>query len=113
MDSLLLQNIEVWTRIGVGEDERKNLQLLLVSVELQLSIAAIATSDNVQLGIDYAEVVETIMKIAKTERKTVERFAEDISSTIRERFAVSTVRVTIEKLPKLPLEAIRLRIERP
>ncbi len=113
MDSLLLQNITVWTRIGVDEEERRNPQLLRVTVELLESIQAVAVSDDVRSGIDYAQVVETIRKTAETERRTVERFAEDLATVIRTMFAMHKVRVTVEKRPALPLEAVRLTIERP
>ncbi|MDD5055937.1 MAG: dihydroneopterin aldolase, partial [Candidatus Peribacteraceae bacterium] len=86
MDSLLLRNIRVNTRIGVPDEERKALQDLLVSIEFLHPIVAAAKTDNPAFGIDYAVVVQLIEKAAMTERKTLERFAEDVTDALLRQF---------------------------
>ncbi len=114
MDSILLQNINVWTRIGIPDEERRQKQQIFVTVELLGSLRSIAKSDNVSDGIDYAKVTEEVQEIAKIERKTIERFAEDIASMILQKFKPEGgVRVTVVKKPDLPLESASVTIVRP
>ena len=114
MDSILLQNISVWTVIGMPDQERTKEQQIFVTVELLGSLRSIAKSDNVSDGIDYAKVTEEVQEIAKTERKTIERFAEDIASALLKKYKpVGGVRITVTKKPELPLESASVTIVRP
>lgn len=82
MDSLYIQDLEVWTRIGVPEEERAVEQRLLVSIELFTDLSATAKSDDVAKSIDYEQVTNDIRVLAGTARKTVERFVEDAAQMI-------------------------------
>lgn len=114
MDSILLRNIEVSTRIGVPHAERRNNQTILVTVELLHAIKAVADADDVGVGIDYAGVTDEVLRLAKTERKTIERFAEDIAEAILKHWKPEGgVRVTVTKKPDLPLESASVTIQRP
>lgn len=114
MDSILLHNISVWTRIGVPDAERKNTQQILVTAELLCPLQKIALSDDIAEGIDYAQLVLEVQELAKNERKTIERFAEDISASILQKFKPEGgVRITVTKKPDLPLESASVTIVRP
>lgn len=114
MDSIFLRGIECNTRIGVPAEERAKPQRILVDVELFLSTKTIAASDDIHDGIDYAKVTEHVIELAKTERKTVERFAEDIADTILADFKPQGgVKVTVWKTPDLPLQSASITISRP
>lgn len=114
MDSILLKNIRVRTHIGVPDDERTSSQDVLVTIELLHPLQRIGTSDDIQNGIDYAKVTEEVMTLAKTERKTIERFAEDVAKVILEKFKPEGgVKVTVTKKPMLPLESASVTIVRP
>lgn len=113
MDSLSLRNIRVTTHIGVPAKERKTAQELLVSLEFRSPIDTVARTDDPADGIDYETVTKLVLTIARTERKTIERFAEDLASAILKQFKPKGgIRVTIEKHPSLPLESASVRIER-
>lgn len=114
MDYILLKNIRVRTCIGVPDDERKNAQDILVTVELLHPLQKTGASDDIENGIDYATVTEEVMTLAKTERKTIERFAEDIASAILQKFKPQGgVCITVAKKPLLPLESASVTIQRP
>jgi dihydroneopterin aldolase len=113
MDSINLQDIRVSTHIGVSKDERAVPQDLLVSVWMETSISATAKADSLKHGIDYAEVTHAVIEIGSTERKTVERFAEDIAQMLLRRFKPERVSVSVEKHPPLPIQAARITITRP
>lgn len=114
MDSLFLQDIRVWTRIGVPADERTREQCLLVSIELFHPTQAVSKNDNVTAGINYDDVVEEIQTLAKTERRTIERFAEDIAHAILKKYKPEGgMKVRVAKKPDLPLESASVTIFRP
>jgi FolB domain-containing protein len=114
MDCISLERIGVQTRIGVTAAERKKEQLIEVSIDVLSSTLPVAVSDDVTKGIDYALITEAILECAKTERKTIERFAEDIAAMILYKFEPKGgVKVTVTKKPDLPLESVRITIARP
>jgi len=114
MDSLLLRNIDVWTHIGVTEEERAKPQHLRVSVELFHSLTPVADSDDPSKGIDYDRVIEEVERSAKTDRKTLERFAEDLAQTLVQKFKPEGgVTVNIEKRPHPALDFASVTIHRP
>ena len=86
MDSLSLRNIRVQTRIGVPVEERKAPQELLISLEFLHPIETVAKSDDSASGIDYDSVIRCVQSIATTERKTIERFAEDLADALLKQF---------------------------
>ena len=114
MDSILLQQIEVSTHIGVPDAERKNAQKIFVTIEIFCPLENIAKNNDVMSGIDYAKVTENVLSIAKTERKTIERFTQDIAESIPKKFKPEGgVRITVTKKPDLPLESASVTITRP
>lgn len=113
MDYIFLKDIDVWTRIGVPEAERAKAQRVLVSIELCGSLQKIGTTDDVSHGTDYAAVTDAVVQLATMERKTIERFAEDIAAVILKNFKSESVKVTVCKKPDLPLEAACVTIIRP
>ena len=82
MDSVYIQELELWTRIGVPEHERACEQRVLVSAELFVDTLPAATHDDVSQSIDYERVTNDIRSLAATPRATLERLAEDIAAMI-------------------------------
>lgn len=85
-----------------------------MTVEMFLPLKQVAMSDDVSHGLDYADVTDEVQILANTERKTIERFAEDIAATILKNFKPKGgVKVTVTKKPMLPLESASVTIVRP
>lgn len=112
MDTILIQDLEVSTHIGVPDAERATEQMLKVSVWIHADCSKAAKSDDVADTIDYAEVAVNIQKLGKTERKTVERFAEDIAQMILQDFKPDSVKVTVWKYILPNTESVSIAIER-
>jgi len=109
-DSITIHELELWTRIGVPESERTDPQRILVSVELFLDTKDAGTNDDVSKSINYADVAEEILELAKTERKTIECLAQDIASSIGK--DVNAIKVTVTKFPLSEAKAVSITIER-
>lgn len=113
-DLISIRGIEVWTCIGILEEERQKEQCILVTIDLLHPTRTVGVSDDIQEGIDYARVVDEVVKLGRIERKTIERLAEDIASLVLKDFTPQNgVRVTVEKRPPINAAAASVTIVRP
>ncbi len=113
MDTILIQELAVQTKIGITEEERSNEQELKVTAWLRTDIKAVAESDDIKDAIDYEEVANEIKKLAKTERKTLERFIEDVAQMILSTFPTESVSVSVDKFALPDTERVTITITRP
>ncbi len=111
--TLRIDELEVWSPIGVPDAERGSEQRLLVTAELTLDLTAIIASDDVTKGIDYDRIAEGIRELAKIERKTIERFADEIAEWLSEHFDVASVRVTVQKFAIPGARSASVTVSRP
>ena len=114
MDSLSLQDLELRTRIGVTAEERSVEQRVTVSVEFFLDLRGAGQTDDLAKTIDYANVVEDLHTLAKTEHNTIEALAEDIAALLLKKYKAESLKVTVGKYPSLPgLKSASVSIVRP
>lgn len=98
-DTLTITDFELWTRIGVPEAERQSEQRILVTVQIELREggAKVGETDDVADTVNYEEIVRGIQALAKEERQTLEKLAEDIASAVQKDARVHQVTVTLRK----------------
>lgn len=97
MDTLItLRDIELWTQIGVTEEERGSEQRILATVTLSITEEA-GESDDLWHTVSYEAVLTEIRALAKKERKTLERFASEIAAASLRFPRVRSVTVTLRK----------------
>ena len=113
MDTLTIKDLEVWTHIGVPDEERTQEQRLLVSIDLFLDTKESALHDDVSKTIDYFSVANTLHEAAKIERKTIEKFAHDIAEMILETYKPLRITVTLKKFALQGSRYSSLSITRP
>lgn len=111
-DSLAITDLELWTHIGVTNDERETEQRLLVTIELSLDMKTAAKEDDVKKSINYLDLSNDIGLLAKRERKTIERFAEDTAAMILKKYKPKEVTVTVKKFAVPGSKNVNLRITR-
>lgn len=109
-----LNDVEVYTHIGVPDPERAHPQKLLISLSFPLpSFAEAARSDEVTSTIDYAQVRETLIEVATTRpRNLIETLAADLLEALRTRHQIGEARLTIEKFPLPATRSVVLTVER-
>jgi dihydroneopterin aldolase len=114
-DHIRVIDLEVWSKIGVPDEEREKPQRLLVSLELRVKdIGPAAHTDNVKLTIDYAVVVQRVKSMAELRpRKLIESFAEEISVDLLRVFPISSLLVEIKKFVLPDARYVSVAIERP
>jgi len=112
MSILSLHSLELWTRIGVPEIERATPQRILVTLHMEVKEGA-GKSDALKDTVDYESVYTRMKILAKEERKTLERFAEDIASTLLKEFSLESIEVTLQKFILPGTAAVSVTISRP
>ena len=113
MDTITISGLELWTHIGVPEEERALEQRVLVDIVLRADCTEVAKTDDVEQGIDYFAVYNDVRNLAKEERKTIEKLAEDIASYILEHYRPEQIEVVVKKFILPGTEHVSVSIVRP
>lgn len=111
MDKVFIRQLRVNTIIGVYDFEKQAKQPLLFDLDMTTDFAKAAQTDDVAFVVDYAKVSERI--IAHCQQQPVElleTLAEQLANLIFAEFAVSELRLKIDK-PQAVLEAQSVGIE--
>lgn len=96
-DSIILNNLQAFCRLGCYDVERILGQCVTINIELELDLEKPGRSNNVKDSVDYVEVSILIRKLAQSrEFILVENLAHEICENIFKSFS--------------PVDAIRLEI---
>ena len=93
---LELEGLEVFGRHGVLDEERREGQLFLYDVWLELGGAP--PSDRVEDTVDYRDIADCVKEISDGRQfNLIEALAAAVADALIERFAVERVRVRVRK----------------
>lgn len=105
MDKIVIKDLEIFAYHGVLEEEKREGQTFIVTVELSLNLKDAGVSDDLTKTVNYAEVcadIETVMLDEKY--NLIEAAAENIANTILVKYdKIKAVRVIISK-PEAPID---------
>lgn len=103
MNTIYLHGLECPCTIGVWEWEQHIQQKLMIDIELRTNIEAAATTDQLDDALNYQRVAELVTKLcANSKRKLIEALAEDLASMILGEFAVTSVKIKVDKGGAVP-----------
>ncbi len=113
-DTITIEGLQVFTRIGVPDEERANSQKLEIFITFPVAnLAKAARRDDIGLTVDYFQVAQLAKSVANERpRKLVETLAEDLASAVLRQFAVKWVEIEIRKFILPDARHIGLRIKR-
>lgn len=116
MDAIRLIGMEFYAYHGVFESERELGQRFEVDVELYLDLGRGASSDDLELTLNYVEVYTLVKEIVEErEFDLIEALAGEIAAQILSGFDVETVVVRVRK-PHVGLggllQAVEVEVER-
>src|ERR1700690_3714237 len=98
MDQIVIQDLEVFYRVGVPDPERANPQRLLLTVELERDFTRAATSDNIQETIDYEHLSRRLLGFGDgREWKLIETLAVELAAMILQECKPDRVAVEVKK----------------
>ena len=119
MDRILIKDLFTRCIIGLGDDERREKQDVLINIALTADLRPAGQSDRIEDAIDYSTIKKRIIAEVENSRfYLVEALAEHIAAICLEHSGVLTAQITVEKPTALRfarsvgVEITRDRIER-
>ena len=97
-DQIHIEQLEVWTRIGVSGTEREKAQRLVVNLNLWLFPHVDDLDDDIKKTADYASVCdETKNFVENQQNQLIETLADSTATFLLKRFPVHKVEVEVRK----------------
>ena len=95
---LKIENIKLWARVGVLDQERKSGQLFSLDIFLWTDFEKCTVSDDIKNTVDYSKLVQ----ILKDQSKkiycfTIEKYSNAIIEIIDQEFKLSKVKIILTK----------------
>ena len=95
---LKIENIKLWARVGVLDEERQLGQLFILDIFLWTDFEKCTVNDDIEKTIDYSKLVQ----ILKDQSKkiycfTIENYSNEILEIINQLFKLSKVKIILTK----------------
>jgi FolB domain-containing protein len=114
MDQIVIQDLEVFYRVGVPDQERAQPQRLLLTVELEHDFTLAAQADEVEKTIDYAHLSRRLLGFGDgRDWKLVETLAVDLAAMILRECRPERVTVEVKKFVLPEARWVSVRVRRP
>ena len=98
MDKIIISDLRVDTIIGTLPEERKELQTLIINLELYLPLFRAGKSDDLFDSVDYWQIESQIVKMGEGSKFfLIERFAEEVAAICLEDEKLVHVKVEVAK----------------
>jgi dihydroneopterin aldolase len=111
MDRILIDQLEVFYRVGVPDAERAEPQRLLLNIELETDFHGAAATDTLARTVDYYAVCQRLLDFGRDrEWHLIETLASEVAETLRREFDVPRVTVEVRKfiIPQARFVAVRV-----
>ena len=114
MDRLLISDLQARCIIGVGEEERREKQDVIINVVLSSDLREPGRTDRFEDALDYRDLKKKILHLIENSKYfLVEALAEAIATVCLENEKVIGVRVRVEKPAALRFaRSVGVEIER-
>jgi FolB domain-containing protein len=112
VDQIVIQDLEVFYRVGVPAEERAKPQRLLLTIELEHDFTLAAAADDLAKTIDYYLLSRRLLAFGEDrDWKLIETLAVDLVAMILAEFSPARVAVEVKKfvLPEARWVAVRVR----
>jgi FolB domain-containing protein len=113
-DLIRIVDLEVFSYLGVPEEERREPQRLLITLEMNVaSFAHAAKTDELSRTVNYYDVAQRLQMIAgKRPRKLLETLAEEIATEVLKNHSIQKLTLEIKKFILPDTQYVSVRIER-
>jgi len=97
-DEVRIEQLEVFTVIGVLEHERKGLQRLMVSISFWPYEHAHDLANNIEKAVNYSAVAEETKRFAREQAvNLIETLADRLASHLLKTFPIQKVTIELRK----------------
>jgi len=114
MDQIVIQDLEVFYRVGVPDQERAKPQRLLLTIELEHDFTLAAEADDLEKTIDYDHFSRRLLAFGHDrEWKLIETLAVDLAVMILRECKAGRVAVEVKKFVLPQARWVSVRVRRP
>jgi len=111
MDRIIITDLQATGIIGVKHPERDKPQILLINLTLYRNLQAAGESDNILETVNYSTISKAVSaEVSQTQFHTVEALAVHLARFLLQNYPLEAVRVRIEK-PKKVSNTARVGVE--
>ena len=95
---LKIENVKLWARVGVLEEERELGQIFNLDVFLWTDFESCTQNDDIKKTVDYSKLVE-ILKLHAKEIYcfTIEKYSNEILKIINKEFYLNRIKIILTK----------------
>ena len=98
MDIVFLRELRIDTIIGLYDWERRVRQTLVLDLELAADITAVAATDDLSQGLDYAAIAARVCEfVQRGEYRLLETLAQETAAMLQADYAISWLRLRVAK----------------
>ena len=95
---LKIENIKLWARVGVLDEERELGQLFSLDIFLWTDFEKCSANDDIKKTIDYSRLVEILKgQSKKIYCFTIEKYSKAILEIIDQEFKLSKIKIILTK----------------
>ena len=95
---LRINDIKLWARVGVLEEERKSGQLFNLDVYLWTDFENSTINDDIEKTVDYSKLVEILKyQSRKIYCFTIEKYSNEIIKIIDKEFQLYRIKIILTK----------------
>ncbi|MBK4775745.1 dihydroneopterin aldolase [Candidatus Pantoea edessiphila] len=98
MDIIFIEELVIYTTIGIYDWEKKTKQKLIIDIEMMWDSWSLSKQEDLNICLNYSDVSEAIVTfLANNHFLLVERVAEEIANLLMKRFRSPGVYVKVGK----------------
>ena len=102
-DTLSIEQLTVYTTIGVHPWEKKISQKLVLDIQISFDVKKAAAQDDLNEPLDYTAITQTIADFLSTHRfNLIETAAEQVATLLKEKFSIGALTLRLEKPGAIP-----------
>ncbi len=114
MDQIIIQDLEVFYRVGVPDEERAKPQRLLLTIELEHDFTQAAKADDLEKTIDYDQLSRHLLAYGDGRSwKLIETLAVELAAMILGECKPRQVAVEVKKFVLPAARWVSVRVRRP
>ena len=114
MDTIIIQDLEVFYRVGVPDTERAEPQRLLLTLEMTTDFTTAAVKDDLRWSIDYDAVCRRLRDFGEQRSwHLIETLAVELVDFLQLEFGISAIQLEVKKLIIPQTRYVSVRVTRP
>jgi 7,8-dihydroneopterin aldolase/epimerase/oxygenase len=112
-DEIHIEQLEVFTRIGVPEEERANPQKLTVSISLWSYEQTSDVADHIERAVNYSAVAEEAKNFVRDQSVSlIETLADRLASHLLKSFPIQKVTLELRKFALQDAKYVSITVTR-